>query len=216
MTLNIDLDDLEFEDAIELKHRHISVEQMRTFEGYMAEIFEALGMNSHTPGTEDTPKRFLKAMLDATEGYDGDPNLIKVFPSEHPNGSKSHLSQVIEGPIHFFSLCEHHAFPFFGQAYVGYIANEHILGLSKLTRLVRVFAKRFSVQERITQQIASSLEAILQPQGVAVYLEANHLCMAMRGVRESSAITRTTAWRGEYEVSAELRSEFFATTNLRP
>lgn len=216
MTLNIDLDDLEFEDAIELKQRHISVEQMRTFEGYMAEIFDAMGMNVSTPGTEDTPKRFLKAMLDATEGYDGDPKLIKVFPAEHPNGTNSHLSQVIEGPIHFFSLCEHHAFPFFGQAYVGYIANEHIIGLSKLTRLVRVFAKRFSVQERITQQIASSLEAILQPQGVAVYLEANHLCMAMRGVRESSALTRTTAWRGEYEHNAELRSEFFSTANIRP
>ncbi|GCE48855.1 GTP cyclohydrolase I [Thermosporothrix hazakensis] len=215
MTLNIDLDDLDFQEAIHLKHRHISVEDMQKFEGYIAEIFAAMGMDVNTPSTRETPQRFLKAMFDATEGYDGDPKLIKVFDAEYPDGVDGRRSQVIEGPIPFFSLCEHHAFPFFGHAYVGYIANQHIIGLSKLTRLVRVFAKRFSVQERLTQQIASTLETILQPHGVAVYLEANHLCMAMRGVRETSALTRTTSWRGEYEANPELRSEFFSACQIR-
>lgn len=87
-------------------------------------------------------------------------------------------------PIPFFSLCKHHSLPFFGKAYVGYIAHEHILGLSKLTRLVRLFARRFTVQERIGQQLADALEQILEPHGVAVHLEAVHLCTQMRGVRE--------------------------------
>ena len=94
-------------------------------------------------------------------------------------------------------LCEHHALPFYGSAYVGYIAHEHIIGISKLTRLVRLFAKRFTVQERIGQQIADTLDAMLHPHGVAVYLEAHHLCTQMRGVREISPLTRTTFWRGE-------------------
>jgi GTP cyclohydrolase I len=115
---------------------------------------------------------------------------------------------VIEGPIRFFALCEHHALPFYGHAYVGYIAHEHIIGISKLTRLVRVFAQRFAVQERIGQQIADTLGAMLQPHGVAVYLEAHHLCTQMRGVREVSPLTRTTFWRGEYDQNAALRAEF--------
>jgi GTP cyclohydrolase I len=106
---------------------------------------------------------------------------------------------VVEGPVPFFSLCEHHSLPFFGKAYIGYIAHEHLLGLSKLTRLVRVFARRFSVQERIGQQLADALDGILAPHGVAVHLEAVHLCMQMRGVRETESSTRTTYWRGNYE-----------------
>ncbi len=108
-----------------------------------------------------------------------------------------------------FSLCEHHSLPFFGKAYVGYIAHEHILGLSKLTRLVRLFARRFTVQERIGQQLADALERILAPHGVAVHLEAVHLCTQMRGVREIESSTRTTYWRGSYDDDPQLRAEFF-------
>jgi GTP cyclohydrolase I len=147
-------------------------------------------------------------MFEATEGYDGDPKLIKVFDTECRGGSDCRLSQVIEGPIPFFALCEHHALPFHGHAYVAYIAHEHIIGISKLTRLVRLFAKRFTVQERLGQQIADTLEAILQPHGVAVYLEADHLCVEMRGVRDTSTVTRTSFWRGEYDRNASLRVEF--------
>jgi GTP cyclohydrolase I len=115
---------------------------------------------------------------------------------------------VIEGPIHFDAFCEHHVFPFFGHAYVGYIAHEHIIGISKLTRLVRLFSKRFTVQERISHEIADALEAMMEPHGVAVYLEAHHLCVEMRGVRELAPMTRTTVWRGNYANDPDLRSEF--------
>jgi GTP cyclohydrolase I len=117
---------------------------------------------------------------------------------------------VIEGPIPFFALCEHHALPFHGQAYVGYIAHETIIGISKLTRLVRLYAKRFTVQERLGRQIADALESMLQPHGVAVYVEAHHLCTQMRGVRELKPLTRTSFWRGHYENDAALRAEFLA------
>jgi GTP cyclohydrolase I len=120
----------------------------------------------------------------------------------------------VEGPIPFFALCEHHALPFYGDAFVGYIAHEHIIGISKLTRLVRLFSRRFTVQERIGQQIADTLEAMLQPHGIAVYLEAHHLCTQMRGVRELSPKTRTTFWRGEYEQNPLLRQEFFVACGL--
>ena len=120
----------------------------------------------------------------------------------------------IEGPIPFYALCEHHALPFYGRAYVGYVAHEGIIGISKLTRLVRLFAERFTVQERLGTEIADTLEAILQPHGVAVYLEAHHLCTQMRGVRETSPMTRTTTWQGEYAANSALRDEFFTACGV--
>jgi len=113
-------------------------------------------------------------------------------------------------------LCEHHALPFYGMAYIGYIAHENIIGISKLTRMVRLFAKRFSVQERISQQIADALESMLHPHGVAVLLDAHHLCVEMRGVREFSPLTRTTVWRGNYANDPAIRSEFLAACRPLP
>lgn len=194
--------------VIDLHHREISGEQMRKFEGYMAEIFEASGLNLNTPATCETPRRFLEGLFEATEGYEGDPKLFKIFETECRGDPDCRLSQVIEGPIPFFALCEHHAFPFYGRIYIGYIPHEHIIGISKLTRLVRMFARRFAVQERLGEQIVRAFNAMLQPHGVAVYLEAHHLCKEMRGVRETSSLTRTTVWRGEYEQNAPLRAEF--------
>jgi GTP cyclohydrolase I len=104
--------------------------------------------------------------------------------------------------------------PLYGHAYVGYIAHEHIIGISKLTRLVRLFAQRFAVQERIGRQIADGLETMLQPHGVAVYLEAHHLCMQMRGVREVSPLTRTTFWRGAYDHNPALRSALLSISGM--
>ena len=201
--------DDDYIQGVQIQPRDVSDEQIRTFEGYVAEIFTAFGLDLDTPATFETPRRFIKAMFDATEGYDGDPKLLKVFETECLGGADCDLSQLIEGPIHFFSLCEHHALPFYGHAYVGYIAHEGIIGISKLTRLVRLYAKRFSVQERVGQQIADTLQTMLKPHGVAVYLEAHHLCTQMRGVRELSPQTRTTFWRGAYEKDPALRSEFF-------
>jgi GTP cyclohydrolase IA len=188
---------------------------MRRFEGYMAEIFTAFGLDLHTPATERTPQRFIRALFDCTDGYEGDPKLLTAFRTECRGEPDCSLSQVIEGPIAFFALCEHHALPFHGRAYVGYIAHEHIIGISKLTRLVRLFARRFTVQERVGQQIADALDKMLAPHGVAVYLEAHHLCTQMRGVQETSPLTRTTFWRGAYEDDPALRSEFFVACGLQ-
>ncbi|HEX6350477.1 MAG TPA: GTP cyclohydrolase I [Candidatus Dormibacteraeota bacterium] len=188
--------------------RNLSAEQWTRFEEHMREIFEAMGMDTDTPGTTRTPGRFLHALYDATAGYEGDPKLVTAFPTECLGGPDCRLSQVVEGPIAFYSLCEHHALPFFGHAYVGYIAHEHIIGISKLTRLVRLYASRFSVQERIGRQVVTALEGILESHGVAVYLEATHLCTQMRGVRDTESTTRTTFWRGNYENEPELRAEF--------
>lgn len=192
----------------DLRPRKISDADRRRFEGWLREIFTAIGMPADTPGTRRTPERFLKAMIDATDGYEGDENLITSFPSECPGGPDCKVSQVIEGPVPFYSLCEHHALPFFGHAYLGYIAHDHILGISKLTRLVRLFARRFSVQERMGQQLADLLYRLLKPHGVAVYLGATHLCTQMRGVREHESRTWTTHFRGNYLSDAALRAEF--------
>jgi GTP cyclohydrolase IA len=210
MSIDLDLNDRDVFAAMELRRRDISDEQLQRFESYTAEIFTAFGLDLDTPATRETPRRFIRALYDATAGYDGDPKLLTVFDTECRGGPDCRLSQVIEGPIQFFALCEHHALPFYGHAYIGYIAHEHIIGISKLTRLVRVFAQRFAVQERIGRQIADGLETMLQPHGVAVYLEAHHLCTEMRGVREVSPLTRTTFWRGEYDHNSALRSEFLS------
>ena len=215
MNLHDDPDDIEYRAAMELQMRKIPDEQLHKFEGYAAEIFSAFGLDLDTPATKDTPQRFIKALFDATEGYDGDPKLLKVFETECRGEPDCHISQVIEGPVPFFALCEHHALPFYGKAYVGYIAHENIIGISKLTRLVRLFSKRFSVQERIGQQIADTLESMLHPHGVAVFLEAHHLCMQMRGVRETAPMTRTTVWRGYYAEDPSLRAEFFTACGLQ-
>ncbi|MBA3074181.1 MAG: GTP cyclohydrolase I [Anaerolineaceae bacterium] len=204
----ISVDDLSIDELMQLNQRKITIEDQKRFEGYMAEIFTALGMDVNTSSTHETPRRFLEAMLESTSGYEGDPKLIKAFPKECRGEPDCRLSQVIEGPIHFHSLCEHHVFPFYGEAYVGYVADERILGISKLTRLVRLFTKRFAVQERIGYQIADTLEALMKPHGVAVFIRAKHMCVEMRGVREISPATRTTVFRGEYANDPALRSEF--------
>jgi GTP cyclohydrolase I len=214
MNFHDDPEDYDIRDALKLQTRQISKEAFDKYEAYVAEIFSAFGLDLNTPATKDTPRRFVKALFDDTEGYDGDPKLLRVFHTECRGDPDCRISQVVEGPIHFFSLCEHHVLPFYGMAYVGYIAYENIIGISKLTRMVRLFAKRFSVQERIGQQIADSLETMLHPTGVAVYLEAHHMCMEMRGVRETAPMTRTTVWRGIYAEDPALRSEFFSACRL--
>jgi GTP cyclohydrolase IA len=215
VNIHNDSEDVEYLAAIELRKRPVTDDQFRKLEGYAAEIFSTFGLDLNTPATKDTPRRFIKALYDATEGYDGDPKLLKVFNTECRGEPDCRLSQVIEGPIRFFALCEHHALPFFGTAYVGYIVHENIIGISKLTRLVHLFSRRFAVQERIGQQIADALETMLHPHGVAVFLEAHHLCVEMRGVREMAPTTRTAVWRGYYAQDPALRSEFFSASRLQ-
>jgi GTP cyclohydrolase IA len=195
--------------------RHIAPAELDRFERHLAEILDGIGMDLTTPGTRDTPRRFLQALIDATAGYDGDVKLRTAFPAERPHGLAGAHSQVVEGPISFFSLCEHHALPFHGVAHVAYVPAGEILGISKLTRLVRLYARRFTVQERLGEQIADGLVDLVAPQGVAVRLEAAHLCTQMRGVNEEGSRTVTTFWRGGYEADADLRREFLDEVRAR-
>jgi len=190
--------------------RLIEPDDWLRYERYMAEIFTALGLDPDTPGTRETPQRFLQALYDATAGYEGDPKLLTAFPAEGRGGPDSLVSQVVEGPISFHCLCEHHALPFFGTAHVAYVARDEIIGISKLTRLVQLYARRFTVQERLGEQIADALMELIEPHGVAVHLEAAHLCTQMRGVREENSRTVTTFWRGRYTEDPALRHDFLA------
>jgi GTP cyclohydrolase I len=205
----------ELRQALAVRRRRVSEEEMRGFEESVGKILTAFGLDLNTPGTRDTPRRFLRALFDSTAGYEGDPKLIRTFRTECRGDPDCSLSQIVEGPIPFFSLCEHHSLPFYGRVFVGYIAHEEIVGLSKLTRLVRLFANRFTVQERVGLQIVQTMEAIVRPHGVAVYLDAHHLCTQMRGVRETAPLTRTTFWRGAYAENPALRAEFLAVCGAR-
>ena len=210
INIPLDLDD----ESARKRRAAIAPEDLARYEANIAEIFTAIGLNLESPGTRDTPRRFVRALFDATEGYDGDPKLVTVFPTECYGGASCELAQVVEGPIPFISLCEHHALPFLGRAFVGYIAHEKIIGISKLTRLVRIATRRFGVQERMTHQIAEALVELTEPHGVAVYMEAHHLCTQMRGVREVHPMTRTTAFRGAFETNSALRAEFYEIAGL--
>lgn len=192
--------------------RDLSSAEWTHLERNAAEILEAFGLDLDTPGTRDTPRRFLRALYDATAGYDGDPKLRTLFPAERPEGVDGRHAQIVEGPVGFYALCEHHALPFHGRAYIGYIAGNEILGISKLTRLVRLYARRFTVQERLAEEIADGLSELAGPRGVAVKLEAAHMCTAMRGVEEDGSVTVTTVWRGLYDEEQSLRSEFLTLT----
>jgi GTP cyclohydrolase I len=198
----------------EVVPRTIAADDWARYERYLTEIFVSLGMDVDTPGTRETPQRFLQALYDATGGYDGDPKLLTAFPAERSQQPDGGASQILEGPISFYSLCEHHSMPFHGVASIGYIADEQIIGISKLTRLVRLYARRFTVQERLGEQIADTLVELVAPKGVAVHLDATHLCTAMRGVEEESR-TVTTFWRGSYADRSELRREFLDEVRAR-
>ncbi len=195
--------------------RRISLEQWRRFEEYASEIFAAFGLRLDTPATRTTPLRFLKALYDSTAGYEGDAKLLTTFPTECGKNGQCEFNQIVEGPIPFYALCEHHVLPFHGFAHVGYVSHQRIIGISKLTRLVRLFARRFTVQERMGQEIADTLVAEMEPHGVAVHLEAVHLCTQMRGVREEHSRTVTTFWRGLYNDDRQLRQEFLGTVRSR-
>ena len=190
-----------------VRERQLDADDWQRFESYIGEIFAALGMDLDTAGTRETPRRFLEALYDATAGYEGDTKLLTAFPAETSGGPESATSQIIEGPMPFVCLCEHHALPFYGEAHIGYVAGDEIIGISKLTRLVRLYARRFTVQERLAEQIADTLSDLISPLGVAVHLEASHLCTQMRGVEEHSTKTITTVWRGVFQ-DADLRREF--------
>ena len=215
--MELELDRRAFADIVgsATTKRDIPQADWSRFETNMSEIFEAFGLELDSAATRDTPRRFLRAMFDSTSGYEGDPKAITAFPTECRGGSDCRISQVIEGPISFWSLCEHHALPFFGTAYIGYVAHENIIGISKLTRLLRVYARRFTVQERLGTEVADALIRVLDPHGVAVHIQAEHLCTQMRGVREEHSMTLTSFWRGAYDADPDMRREFLQASTHR-
>ena len=191
--------------AQEPSQRRVTDADWQRLERHAAEILAAFGMDLDTAGTRETPRRFLRALYDATAGYEGDPKLMTAFPAEHEGVQRG---MILEGPISFHALCEHHALPFHGAAHVAYVAGSEIIGISKLTRIVRLYARRFTVQERMGEQVADALVELIEPRAVAVHLDAAHLCTQMRGVEEDGSRTVTTVWRGLFAEDADLRREF--------
>ncbi len=167
------------------------------------EIIEKIGEDPERDGLMKTPKRVAKAMQFLTHGYELDPSAIlrsAMF-------EEAHSEMVIVKDIEVYSLCEHHLLPFFGKAHVAYIPKGSIVGLSKIARIVDAFARRLQVQERLTCQIRDCIQQALNPLGVAVVIEANHLCMMMRGIQKQNSVTTTSAFTGEFEKQAT-RNEF--------
>lgn len=162
-----------------------------------------LGEDTHREGLLKTPERVAKAMQFLTEGYQMDAKAIL----EGAKFTEAYSEMVIVKDIELYSLCEHHMLPFFGKAHIAYIPNGYITGLSKLARVVDVFARRLQVQERLTHQILDAIQETLQPQGVGVVIEAQHLCMMMRGVQKQNSVTTTSAFSGQFE-DGRTRSEF--------
>ncbi|HTE24896.1 GTP cyclohydrolase I FolE [Flavitalea sp.] len=162
-----------------------------------------LGENPDREGLAKTPERMAKAMQFMTQGYAMDAKAILDSAKFHEDVSE----MIVVKDIELYSMCEHHMLPFFGKAHVAYIPNGYITGLSKLARVVDVYSRRLQVQERLTTQILGAIKDSLQPLGVAVVIEASHLCMMMRGVQKQNSVTTTSAFYGEFEKN-ETRSEF--------
>jgi GTP cyclohydrolase I len=167
------------------------------------EMLKALGEDVTRNGLEKTPERAAKAMHFLTQGYEMD--ALEILRGALFD--ENHNQMVIVKDIELFSLCEHHMLPFYGRAHIAYIPNGKIVGLSKLARVVDVYARRLQVQERLTIQIRDALQEALNPLGVAVVIEAKHLCMMMRGVSKQNSVTTTSAFTGEFEKQTT-RSEF--------
>ncbi len=167
-------------------------------------VLEILGEDPSREGLQKTPERVAKAMQFFTHGYFLDPEAILRASSFH----EDYKQMVIVKDIELYSLCEHHMVPFFGKAHVAYIPNEYITGLSKIARVVDAFARRLQVQERLTMQIRDCIQDVLNPLGVAVVIEAKHLCMMMRGVQKQNSVTTTSAFTGCFLKDSRTREEF--------
>jgi GTP cyclohydrolase I len=170
------------------------------------ELLVRIGEDPTRDGLVETPARMEKALKFLTRGYTQNVNTVlhnALFDVDYDE-------MVIVKDIEFFSMCEHHLLPFFGKAHVAYVPNGKVIGLSKIPRLVDVFARRLQVQERLTTEVADAIDGAIHPQGVAVILEAQHLCMMMRGVEKQHSATVTSAMRGVFKTQQQTRNEFLS------
>ena len=177
----------------------------------VARQLELLGEDPTREGLLRTPQRVADSLAWLTRGYEMDLNEVvgdAVFTEDHDN-------MVLVRDIEFYSMCEHHMLPFFGKAHIAYIPDGTIIGLSKLPRIVEMFARRLQVQERLTEQVAEALQSVLRPRGVGVVIEAVHLCMMMRGVEKQNSRTTTSAVRGEFRDCPMTRNEFWHLVHQR-
>ena len=178
---------------------------------HYANIILASGENLHREGLLDTPMRAAKAFGDLTAGYHQDLHTVAngaIFASCNPD-------LWLVRNMEFYSLCEHHILPFFGVAHIGYLPDGKVLGLSKLARIVDMYAKRLQIQENLTKQIAQAIHELTDCRGVAVVMDASHMCMMMRGVGKQQSTTRTTCMLGVYETDSQARMEFLSTIPKR-
>ena len=188
------------------KIEHYDDECTKSLSSNYKEVIENLGEDSTREGLLKTPERVAKAMQFLTQGYDQNPQEIlksAMFAEKYDE-------IVIVKDIEVYSLCEHHMLPFFGKCNIAYIPNGHIVGLSKFPRMVDAFSRRLQVQERLTDQIRDCLQETLNPQGVAVCIEAQHLCMQMRGVQKQNSTTTTSAFSGAFMEEDSTRQEFMS------
>ena len=183
----------------------------KNIENLTTQLLREIGEDPSREGLLRTPKRVSRAWQFFAKGYKQD--LDKIINNAIFNEDAKDM--VIVRDIEFFSLCEHHLIPFFGRAHVGYIPNGKVVGLSKIPRIIDMFSRRLQVQERLTRQIAETVKDILDPVGVAVIMEGQHMCMQMRGVQKQNSYTSTSAMHGKFRTSAETRSEFLSIIGRR-
>lgn len=191
-------------DSRYLKIERYNTETTKNIADAVGSILGSIGEDTQRDGLLDTPMRVAKAFQFCTQGYQTDPKKIL----EGALFKEDYSQMVLVKDIELYSMCEHHLLPFFGKAHVAYIPNGTITGLSKVARVVDAYARRLQVQERLTEQIRDCIQETLKPQGVAVVIEAHHLCMMMRGVQKQNSITTTSAFSGTFLSNKITREEF--------
>jgi len=183
-----------------------------SFEELMKEVLVRLGEDPNREGLLNTPSRVHKAFQFLTKGYNEDPDALL----KNALFTVTYDEMVIVKDVEMFSLCEHHMLPFFGKVHVAYIPNGKVIGLSKIPRLIETFSRRLQIQERLTTQIAETIQKVIQPQGVGVVIEARHLCMMMRGVEKQHSAAVTSSMLGCFRDEQETRQEFLSLIRQRP